>query len=228
MPALTITDLAADPPGFTIEADEDTGVGYYRETGAGGPLAPVDFLSLANGVPQTVNVPRGLYYFAGANLADPAALTALVRLQVTDGTAAVATRSRTLIADLIRGLALQLYVYEQWNTSDLTNVMYPCAILTTENVQETREKSFNATDDVGRPVKVSLCDRVAVTDHTRLAMMEYVRERIERRFHNSQLDMPESVIAKVEYNGIVDPSLPKLAFCLSEFVIRHVTREYRG
>lgn len=228
---LTVADLASTPTGVSVAY---TGAGdvmarAYPLTGFRGAIAPVYTAVVPGGVgPVSFPLPAGSYLVMGFSQTDPDVQSPLYQVAVTNGQEAVATRSRAVIADTIRSLNLPLNVYEQWNTTDLSNVMYPCAILSVENVQETREKSLNATDDIGRPVKVSLCDRAATTDHTKLPLWEKWRERIERRFHNQQLDMPESYIARVEYNSILDPSLPKVQFCLSEFVIRHITREYRG
>ena len=224
-----VDDLATEPVGFRITSNVDANFSYGRVT-ANGVVDPYVLDVTAGGVPKTVltgfTTGKGLHLVWGSEANAPHDLSGVYRVTVTDGLDPVATRSRQVIADRIRLLDLPVYVYEQWNTTDLSNVNYPC--VTTEGMTESREKSFNQTDDVGRPVAVEFCDRESSALHDKLPFWERVRTRIERAFHNEQLDMPESVLCRVEFGTITDRDLPHMQFMLSKLVIRHITREYRG
>jgi hypothetical protein len=223
MPTLTVTDLAESPTGLSIQLDGGAAVAVYRVTGD--PAAwPVVYSGTLPGAGVTVVLlPVGSYVV----VAYGGPFSAAAHVAVTDGTEAVSTRSRNAIAERIALLGLPLYIYKMWNTVE-PDVLYPCAILTTEGVQETREKSFNATDDIGRPVRVQICDRETTAENRQLKYWEKWRDRIERAFHNQQLPMNESFICRVEFGTITDRDLPHNQFMLSEFTIRHITREYRG
>lgn len=229
---LNITDNGTSPTGLSIENPDvafSVQVSIYRQTGGVDPLDPtVPSMSIGPQSTEAVPLPIGTYILYGVSDVDPSQRTPLYQIPVTDGSLSPATRSRSLIADRIRSLALPVNVYEMWNAIDWSNVEYPCIILSVDNVRESAEKSFNVTDDIGHPAKVSIIDTISKTDHTRLPDVENWRYRIERAFRGQQLPMLESVICRVEYDSIVDPTLPPLDVLSSEFVIRHITREYRG
>jgi hypothetical protein len=126
-------------------------------------------------------------------------------------------------------LGLPCGVYEQWTAVDVSNVVFPAIILSVEGVSESDESTLSSADDIGFPVRVSIIDRQDDYDHGTLPDYEGWRHLIDRAFRKQQLPgVPESVQCKVEYGDIGNPNLPKFQYLVSEFVIRHVMRLYRG
>lgn len=225
MASLTLTDKA-DGSGLTaaVVADAPGDVWAVYAGLLGNPAALAFVVNVVGTDDATVPGQGPLTV-----LAVPVAFTASPMsavLAATNGTQATATQLRKAVKAAIELLGLPIVeVVEQW-TPDETDLAYPVVILTPENTAETTEGSMNLTDDIGYPVRVMIADKQEHYDHDALPDYELWRQKIADRFRNKQLaSMPSNVICRIEWDGIINPNLPKFMYAVSELVVRGVCRE---
>jgi hypothetical protein len=234
---MTVTDAATTPTGLTVGDATTSGLTVQVwAAGTPGESFPVAESFLPPNQTVFLPLPAGPYFVTGIDPNSGAMGTAFF-VRATDGRATPPTRSRAAVADRIRSLVLPVpaglgrgwSVAELWNTSDVDNLEYPVVMLSVEGVSESDESTMSSVDDIGFPVRVTLCDRADQWDANSLPDYEAVRWLIDRAFRNQQIPgVPESVRCKIEYDPIGNPNLPKFEYTVSEFVIRHVLRLYRG
>lgn len=158
------------------------------------------------------------------------ALTNLYYFSVTDGRDSVATRVRRAVVSTLQLLQYPFAqnVYEQI-FPDESNLVFPCAVCTVDGVSETQQGPFSVLDNIGRPVKVMICDRSDRYDHGNLPNYELWRQAADRCFREQQLaGVPESIQCTIEPYTIIDPKLPEYQFAVTAFTVRALCREPRG
>jgi hypothetical protein len=176
----------------------------------------------------SLSLEKGLWF---AHLVSNSVFSGLIYFAVTNGLDAVAARVRRSVADTIRMLPYPFAqnVFEH-GIPDPENVVFPCAILSVDGVQENYENALSTADDVGRPVKVQLADRCDKRELiTNLPTYELWREKVARCFVNQRLaGVNESHICRIEPYVIVDPNLPQYEYMVNALTVRAVCREPRG
>jgi ribosomal protein L30/L7E len=234
VPTITLTDAASPTAtGFNAAVSGSGGgavVWHWQtvdgnvrtwETTAGGTGDGTTF------IPTSI---PGLYWAYAQTTSGP---SVPLRVQVTTGRSAVATRCRDSIVatlKLLNLLEIGDNVFAQ-QTPDETETYgaYPCISVNVGGLSESNESGLDGLDYVVYPARVMVIDRAQPTDHSQLPKYEMWREKIGRAFRTAHLpDVPENAYVRLDFNVIIDPELPAYQHMVTGLVVRCVCREPRG
>jgi len=193
-------------------------------------LNSVDFAG--TGFSGTLNLTYpGLYFFFCWDV-NTAAFSELVPCLIDDGSDPIQAQTRACIKARIESLNLGMSggVVEQW-TPDKLNLKFPCVLLTHEGTIETNTQRVAGTSDVGRPVRIMICDHVNQRNQAKMKTYDAWRQAIWRGLDNQRLPgLRVGMKVEIEPDVISNPQTPKYQFMVSELVARVTCREpaYNG
>ncbi len=177
----------------------------------------------------TLSVPAGYYWLHCVDAVGPQ-ISNIVYQLASDDTLAVHERLIMALKATIQSLTLvgNPPVIDQMFPNESV-ITLPCILLTVEDMQETQPGTLTGKDDIGYPVRVSICDRNDGMVSVNRAKYLLWRQQIFRAIRNTRLPaVAESAMVFVEPAPIVDKALPQYQFLVSSMVARCISREFRG
>lgn len=228
-PKLTATGgtLSAD---LVVSATGGGAVTAFAAVSPGGTWAAVG--SRVGDGPLTVALAAG-FWVLYASLDDDGLPSDPAWAAVASADEAVYTSVRAAVKNRLLSLGLPLnpdgeMVYDRWATTPV-NLMFPCVEMVKTNASERDESRLNATNDIGYPVPLAICDRRDEVDQSRNAEYDLWRQRVVRAFHGVPLETPrENWICRVEFGPIADQGGESFEFYVSTLTVWATCREPRG
>jgi hypothetical protein len=236
-PTLAVADLqsgtGATATITTSTAGSSNAVSYLSAAGAsGGATWTLAGTRTGDGT-LSLSLPVAYYWFrCDSTVSGLSSTSNLVYSAVSDNALAVHERALLAIQARIQGLTLDglpvANVYAQLFPNDKV-ITLPCVLLTLEGLSETQPGTLTGLDDIGYPVRISICarnDGDYVTNRGRYLLW---RQQIARALRNQRLSgVTEVFDVRLEYGQVVDRKLPAFAFFVTGLTARAMSREIRG